>query len=98
MSYEEKKPVDFELHSPTGVAKDSTVKLAGRDISRYVRAVTLHAHVGDLHKVNVEVMAYDGVDVVLPAEVTVVFQVLQPGEMSQETLPDGSRRFTYRGR
>ena len=91
----EKKPVSFEMRTPGPVVKEGTVKVDGHDVSRFTRTVQIDSAVGDAHRVLLGLIAYNGLDVVLPAEVIVTFQVLEFGIMDVHELPDGGKRYVF---
>jgi len=70
--------------------------LGGHDISRFTRAVRIEAVVGEPIRVDVELIAHQGLDVTLPAHVAVTCQVGEDGVIDVTDDADGKRRYTFK--
>lgn len=88
-------PVRFTSESARGVGP-ATLEVAGVDLSRHARSVVIRSSVAELATVDIEVLALGGLDVTLPAAVTVHMLPLEEGDMDAETLPDGTIRYRFR--
>lgn len=59
-----------------------------------VRGVVLRSAVGQVNRVEVELLALRGLDVSLAAEVAVSIQAMPGYDLVASTLPDGRTRYT----
>lgn len=91
-------PVRFQSENAVGTGR-AVLEIGGADITKYARGVVIRASVGSLATVDVEAFARDGLDITLPAAVTVLMQPLEAGYVDATTLADGTVRYRFvRGR
>ena len=90
-------PVRFISESPSSTGP-STLEVAGVDISRLSQSVEIRASVGEISKVKVDMFALGGLDITLPAEVTVNILSVEEGWIDVTTMGDGKIRYEHRVR
>ncbi len=74
---------------------DGTLKVGGADVSRNAVAISLSAAVNEVPAAQIMLRGV-GLDIAVPAEVTMAVLVKEDMELFEEQLPDGRKRYTAR--
>jgi hypothetical protein len=88
--------VPIHLTATNALGQSAQLEIAGVDVSRYTRRVSLLVDVGAASMLTVEMLALDGFDLQLPAVVQVNVLLAMAGELVESIEGDGTKRYRWR--